>query len=154
MRGRRLNTGVPGFEGEVMTHRRDHLIAAIIVAFLCLSVSAEARSVRVGVRGGWNFASLHGGDASHYESKVCPNFGIFGFFPVARHLAIQPEFRPSLIEDWDYSFVFGGAFGIPVGGGLLGLDLRFDPGLTSIYNDMVDEKLENRVFSVLIGYSH
>lgn len=63
----------------------------VIVSFFLLSVSANAQSIAIGLKGGLNFANLNGSSATEvYGNRTGYHFGAFTLIKLSK-IGIQPE---------------------------------------------------------------
>ena len=64
------------------------------------------------------------------------------------------DFLGAETKSTDFGLLFGGGLGFPAGPGAFNVDVRYDLGLTDIFDDDADEvELKNRNFQAVAGYS-
>lgn len=73
-----------------MKNLKKYFTLAVFVAFSFLTVQAQS-DLKLGIKGGVNFANLSSSDTNENKVLTGINFGVFAKLPITKSFAIQPE---------------------------------------------------------------
>ncbi len=73
-----------------MKNSKSHIAILVLVALQFFTTQAQS-NLKLGIKGGVNFANLSSSDAKEKKALTGINFGVFAKLPITNSFAIQPE---------------------------------------------------------------